>query len=553
MPDFTIRGNPAAIRSRAANTHAKGRLFFETGAALAAISVEGWTGRAADHFREAHDLEPDRWTEAGNGFVRAGTALEVYASAVENAQRVAAWAEAEYARGEQVTRDARAAYDVDVAAARQRVANAASLGQVMTLTILPFDDPGAAVRANAVAELEAARSSLETAAQACADEVRRGCAAAPEEPNWLESGLRFVGGVLEGAGEALWDLATLTPFSAVNMVRDLSSLAAGDLTVEELQAKYRLSLETAQGMVQALRDDPVAFGKELGKGLLDWDTWADDPARAIGHLVPDAIAAAATAGAGTVATRGAGSIDDLADGLRAVDRVADAGDLRHLDDLDDLDGLDGTRRLDNLPDDLRELVNTPVDQLDPDQVARLVAARDAITVGPGTPMQRVITPAQVEDYLSGSSEDPWFRPNETFGFAARAEDVAHLRTPQELFDGLGLDYEGTPYRADGDLSGPNQGGTAVTDMHVLRYEATPGDEFIVPRHSSLGGDGSLDAPAVDPDNPFTGNGYTSGGIPEFRNDTPSRLVEGSQIWRIEASGRQQLVAVLKDNTWAAVP
>jgi hypothetical protein len=33
---------------------------------------------------------------------------------------------------------------------------------------------------------------------------------------------------------------------------------------------------------------------------LDWDTWADDPARAIGHLVPDAVAAVATAGTGAL-------------------------------------------------------------------------------------------------------------------------------------------------------------------------------------------------------------------------------------------------------------
>jgi hypothetical protein len=546
VPDFTIRGRPDEIRARAATTVARGQLFFDTGEALAKITVEGWTGRAADNFREAHDLEPDRWVEAGNGFVRAGNALDAYATAVQDAQQVAEWATAEFARGEQVTQEARAAYDADVDAARQRVANAASMGQVMTLTIVPFDDPGAAIRGNAVSEFEAARATLQAAAQSCADEVRRGCADAPEEPNWLESGLRFVGGVLEGAGEALWELATLTPFSPVNMIRDLHALATGDLTPEELQAKYRLSLETAQAMLEALQEDPVGFGKELGKGLLDWDTWADDPARALGHLVPDAIAAAATAGAGAIATRGVGSIDDLADGMRAIDRMADAGDLRHLD---------GLERLDNLPDDVRDLVRTPVDELTPSQLDRLVEARDAITVEPGTPMQRVISPDQVEDYLRGwSDSNPHFQPNETFGFTSRAEDVSHLRSPQELFDGLGLDYDGTPYRADGDLLGPNEGGTAVDEMHTLRYQAQGAEDVIVPRHSELGGDGSFDAAALDPDNPFTGNGFTSGGIPEFRTDGPTSLGPGSEIWRLDASGQQRLVAVLDtDGTWSAVP
>ncbi|MET0524863.1 MAG: TNT domain-containing protein [Nocardioides sp.] len=350
MPDFTIRGNPGAIRSKAATTTGKGQLFFDTGEALGKISVEGWTGRAADHFRDAHDLEPDRWVKAGNGFLRGGNALNVYATAVENAQATARWAADEYARGEQVSQDARSAYDADVSRARDQAANAAAAGQVMTLTIIPFDDPGQAIRDNAVREFETAKATLDAAAHTCADEVRRGCDDAPEEPGWLESGLRFVGGVLEGAGEALWDLATLTPFSPVNMIRDLTSLATGDLTPEELMAKYELSLETAQGMLDALIDDPVTFGKELGKGLLDWDTWADDPARALGHLAPDAIMAALTAGSGTVATRGAGATDDALGALSDLSRLDDLGDLNRLDDLGDLNRLDDLGDLNRLDD-----------------------------------------------------------------------------------------------------------------------------------------------------------------------------------------------------------
>lgn len=85
MPDFTIRGNPGAIRSRAAMTSEKGSLFDNTGEALSKIDTSGWTGRAADKFRDAHDLEPDRWYKAGNGFRRAGAALLAYADAIESA------------------------------------------------------------------------------------------------------------------------------------------------------------------------------------------------------------------------------------------------------------------------------------------------------------------------------------------------------------------------------------------------------------------------------------------------------------------------------------
>ena len=104
----------------------------------------------------------------------------------------------------------------------------------------------------------------------------------------------------------------------------------------------------AQGIYTGLTTDPIGFGKELGKSLLDWDTWADDPARAIGHLVPDAIAAVATAGTGALATRGAKGGMDLLDGLsRPQSKLDNLADLNKLDNLDDLSDLN---RLDNLAD-----------------------------------------------------------------------------------------------------------------------------------------------------------------------------------------------------------
>lgn len=48
---------------------------------MAKIDVSGWTGRAADEFREAHDLEPERWVRSGNGFKKAAAGLTTYAGA----------------------------------------------------------------------------------------------------------------------------------------------------------------------------------------------------------------------------------------------------------------------------------------------------------------------------------------------------------------------------------------------------------------------------------------------------------------------------------------
>ena len=345
MPDFVIEGNPGNVRAKALTMEQKGQLFYDTGDALAKIDVSGWTGRAADEFREAHDLEPDRWVKAGNGFKKAAAGLTTYAGALEDAQRRAAEAKAEYERGERESASARTQYDSYLGRMRAYWSSGG------TDQAEPFVDWGDPIQQEALGALDAAKADLDNAAAVCAGDVRAGCADAPEEPNWLESGLKFVGGIFEGAGEAVWDLLTMVPFSPVNLVIDSYKLATGDLTAEELAKKYELSAENAwtmaQGIYTGLTTDPVGFGKELGKSLLDWDTWADDPARAIGHLVPDAVAAVATAGAGALATRGAKGGMDLLDGLSDLSKLDNLSDLNKLDNLDDLSRLN---RLDDLPD-----------------------------------------------------------------------------------------------------------------------------------------------------------------------------------------------------------
>ncbi|WP_210649531.1 putative T7SS-secreted protein [Nocardioides sp. SYSU D00065] len=351
MPDFEVEGNPGNIRAKALTMEQKGQLFYDTGEALSKIDVSGWTGRAADEFREAHDLEPERWYKAGNGFKKAAAGLTTYAGVLEDVQRRAAEAKAEYERGQRESENARSQYSSYM----DRMRSYWSSGG--TEQAEPFHDWGDPIQQEALKALASARADLDSAAQVCAGEVRAGCADAPEEPNWLESGLKFVGGILEGAGEAVWDLLTMVPFSPVNLVIDAYKLATGDLTPEELMEKYELSaenaVEMAQGIYTGLTTDPVGFGKNLGKSLLDWDTWADDPARAIGHLVPDAIAAAATAGTGALATRGVKGTADILDGLADLSRLDNLSDLNRLDNLSDLNRLDDIgdlNRYDNAPE-----------------------------------------------------------------------------------------------------------------------------------------------------------------------------------------------------------
>lgn len=569
MPDFTIRGNPEAIRARATLTSEKGTLFDDTGAALAKIDTAGWTGRAADNFRDAHDLEPDRWYKAGNGFRRAGAALLAYADAVEQAQTTAAWAQGEYERGDQETGDYRGWFDSETHRLQTGLAN----GTYSTVTLPVWSDPGNEIRGNAISELDAARATLDDAAQLCADEVKAGCADAPEEPSWWESGLKFVGGIFQGAGEALWDIATMLPFSPANLIQDAWKLATGDLTPEELAKTYELDWETAVGMWEALRDDPVEFGKNLGKGLLDWDTWADDPARAIGHLVPDAIAAVATGGTGAVATRGAkGGLDALdaladlgkLDNLADLGRLDELGALGRLDELGDLSSLERSRiysMMDDVPhtttyapeqlgpgrvddvlgshgldrDGFIDLVNKPADELSAAERATLGSVRDDLpTPDSDTVMQKVVPADMADRYIMGG--DPDFHVDSVRGAVTDAGDTAHLGTPQQIHDGLRLDYEGSPYSPD-DAS-----------THVIRFQ-TDTPDFEVPRHSDLGGSGQFD----DWGDPFTGNGFTKAEgdiIPEYATGPDGvTMRDGAEMWETLDDGTQRLVAVLRDGEW----
>ncbi len=188
----------------------------------------------------------------------------------------------------------------------------------------------------------------------------------------------------------------------------------------------------------------------------------------------------------------------------------------------------------------RRLSQKNVKDLTPSEAAYLKKLRDSITAPSGTPMQRTISPEQMRDYLRNSSGDPRFRTDESFGFTSRQVDVEHFKTPEEMFRGLGLDYPGTKFK---------DGNKVVDEIPFIRYKQPMDSAPEIPRHSSLGGSGSRDADAIDPKNPFTGNGWTKGDdpIPEFHTGSkPVKLQEGSELWTTNSKGQQTLVAVLKD-------
>src|SRR5690606_27000294 len=126
-------------------------------------------------------------------------------------------------------------------------------------------------------------------------------------------------------------------------------------------------------------------------------------------------------------------------------------------------------------------------------------------------MQKVVPPAQVAYYLERGYD-------RVSGFVHRATEVAHLRTPADLFTALGLSYAGSPFSAD------------ATEVHVLRWAAHRPSLYRIP----YGGQHEAAMQAmrgwVIERAPFRGNGFAPGDsgdiIAEFKVDSV-RLPHGA--------------------------
>lgn len=341
MPDFEIKGDPGEIRSRASGMVKNADLFSNTGTALGEIdSSGGWFGKAADKFHDKHEQEPPRWWAAGGGFRKAGAALETYAAALEGAKADAKWAEGEYQRGQDATKEAEAAYADYTSRYIKAKSDALAQDLAYPYPKEPYVDPGAEIRKGALEALEQARRNRAAAARICAAAVREACRNAPEKQNFLDHALD----VAKGLGDVAKDQAKMalvtTTFGLSETVPDLVRVLTGDLSMEEHGMKGMLNYEKIGDMKVAFSKDPKGFMEQLGKGMADWDTWADDPYRAAGRLIPDIVMSILSGGTAGSASKG----------LRTAAKVAEM--------LGDVGGSAGTlRRAAGGVDDLGAAIN----------------------------------------------------------------------------------------------------------------------------------------------------------------------------------------------------
>ena len=165
------------------------------------------------------------------------------------------------------------------------VAQAAVLSAVSStpVEVAPFVDPGVEGRARAQAILQSARTQLVVAGDEAASAVRAAGDQAPEKPSLWERAKYWGSEFGAGAWESVVELYELGErFNGIRYMTDRQGYLDDVSTV-------------AAGLGHSVTH-PVEFGKQL----IDYDTWRESPARALGHLAPDAVAAAATGGTAAV-------------------------------------------------------------------------------------------------------------------------------------------------------------------------------------------------------------------------------------------------------------
>lgn len=169
------------------------------------------------------------------------------------------------------------------------------------------------------------------------------------------------------------------------------------------------------------------------------------------------------------------------------------------------------------------------------EIANLKTERERVDApNRETVMQKVIgvdtgnTEKDLSRYLNPTDRNGNPSDAQAWGFVAKAEDSApYTRSPQECYDNLRLDYEGTQYKD------PNQ------SVYVLRY--TDGTNYDVPYGKEFGG-------TKEREQPCTGNGYIGSRehiIPEYEvrseNGKGAVITDGS-IYRISSDGKETEIA-----------
>jgi Putative T7SS secretion signal domain len=198
-PNALIPGNVESVHNTAWSMTVYGDVLHNAGTGLQRINTTGgWSGEAADHFRDVFHSQPGKWLEAGNCFHDAAQALDTYASTLMWAQQEACEAIRLWNEGQAATEAAQIEHVRAVQQAQQQAAAQTVGGTPTVAPEIHFVDTGESKRAAARSTLDRARGQLRNAGDTAAGAVGKARDNAPPEPSLWQRAGDFMGGVGDG-------------------------------------------------------------------------------------------------------------------------------------------------------------------------------------------------------------------------------------------------------------------------------------------------------------------------------------------------------------------
>lgn len=188
-------------------------------------------------------------------------------------------------------------------------------------------------------------------------------------------------------------------------------------------------------------------------------------------------------------------------------------------------------------DDFHYMIQKHTHALTKAEKAKLTRIRNAMPKPDAkTLMQKVISKDAINNYLREVN------PYTTIGgYVTRASDAKHLKTYDDLYYGLRLDY----INDRGNLMNFVEDGSCG----VIRFKTPSANEFTIPRKELLGSN----------EYPYTAHGFTSGnngrlGVPEWfvGKNKHAPIEDGAELWEVYSNGQEVLRAVFKNNKFQAI-
>ncbi|WP_217614719.1 putative T7SS-secreted protein [Cellulomonas sp. GbtcB1] len=266
-----IPGSPAALFADADALVARAEALEQNAGRLRSVSTGHWAGDAADAFDEARDSTRKQLLNIADAYSSAAAALRAHGEMLTWGQGVADGLVESWQRAD-------------------------ALG-----------DPGTGRKRSIDLALSEVRAQVATSGDQLARALRSLNELVPPAPTfWSE----LVGGAADAFGD-LWSLV-----EQQNAVRK----------IVDPQGWMNDTAAMVVGFKQSLNDP-----KQLAKDSVDWDTWANSPPRAVGHMAPDGLTNILTGGVGGIlgkaATTAARKGTDIAeDGAAWAARRASLGE-----------------------------------------------------------------------------------------------------------------------------------------------------------------------------------------------------------------------------------